>query len=234
MFTETQTAKLRAPLDKAVVLKRSQGGRDVSYIEGWHAIAEANRIFGEGFWDRETEITRLGEPYEAKSSSGKMTWRVSFMAKVKITVRSNDNAPADRRQPNVVREGIGYGSGAQKDPGDAHESAIKEAETDAMKRALMTFGNPFGLALYDKQQRGVTDGKADAREIYAEIARFIKETSDPLTLNQGMKDYGWLGNEVAEGSAIDKIQKNGSAAGLKELIRTYSAKLKNMNQKDAA
>jgi len=25
-----------------------------------------------------------------------------------------------------------------------------------MKRALMTFGNPFGLALYDKQQRGVT------------------------------------------------------------------------------
>ena len=25
-----------------------------------------------------------------------------------------------------------------------------------MKRALMTFGNPFGLALYDKQQREVT------------------------------------------------------------------------------
>jgi hypothetical protein len=27
-----------------------------------------------------------------------------------------------------------------------------------MKRALMTFGNPFGLALYDKQQREVTGG----------------------------------------------------------------------------
>ena len=25
----------------------------------------------------------------------------------------------------------------------AHESALKEAETDAMKRALMTFGNPL-------------------------------------------------------------------------------------------
>ena len=25
-----------------------------------------------------------------------------------------------------------------------------------MKRALMTFGNPFGLALYDKRQREVT------------------------------------------------------------------------------
>jgi hypothetical protein len=41
------------------------------------------------------------------------------------------------------------------DLGLAHESALKEAETDAMKRALMTFGNPFGLALYDKEQRNV-------------------------------------------------------------------------------
>lgn len=39
----------------------------------------------------------------------------------------------------------------------------KEAETDAMKRALMTFGNPFGLALYDKRQREVT-GAAEMRE----------------------------------------------------------------------
>jgi len=40
-------------------------------------------------------------------------------------------------------------------PGEAHESAIKEAETDAMKRALSTFGNPFGLALYDREQQNV-------------------------------------------------------------------------------
>jgi hypothetical protein len=39
--------------------------------------------------------------------------------------------------------------------GEALESAAKEAETDAMKRALMTFGNPFGLALYDKTQANV-------------------------------------------------------------------------------
>jgi hypothetical protein len=41
--------------------------------------------------------------------------------------------------------------------GQAHESALKEAETDAMKRALMTFGNQFGLALYDKTQENVED-----------------------------------------------------------------------------
>jgi hypothetical protein len=39
--------------------------------------------------------------------------------------------------------------------GEAHESALKEAETDATKRALTTFGNLFGLALYDREQTGV-------------------------------------------------------------------------------
>lgn len=33
--------------------------------------------------------------------------------------------------------------------------ACKEAETDATKRALATFGNPIGFALYDKERRGV-------------------------------------------------------------------------------
>ena len=34
---------------------------------------------------------------------------------------------------------------------------IKEAETDAEKRALKTFGNQFGQALYDKTQSNVVD-----------------------------------------------------------------------------
>src|SRR5262245_64004157 len=38
----------------------------------------------------------------------------------------------------------------------AHEIALKAAETDGTKRALATFGNPFGLALYDKDRAGVT------------------------------------------------------------------------------
>jgi len=38
------------------------------------------------------------------------------------------------------------------------DAALKEAETDATKRALMSFGNAFGLALYDKQQRQVSSG----------------------------------------------------------------------------
>ena len=70
----------------------------------------------------------------------------------------------------MIREGSGAGHGIDMDLGQAHESALKEAETDAMKRALMTFGNPFGLALYDKQQRQVSNspGQGDRPQRSAE------------------------------------------------------------------
>lgn len=229
MFTDVQTKHLTAPLDKGVVRTRKQGGRNVSYIEGWHAIAEANRVFGFGKWDRVTELSRLCEPYQAESQSGNKTWRASFMAKVKITVRPEDETSGHP----VTREGVGYGSGSAKDVGDALESAIKEAETDAMKRALMTFGNPFGLALYDKDQRNVTDGKQEAREIYSEIERFIKTTDDPQTLRAGMEDYGWLENDIAPTSPIDKVQR-AHAPSVKKLITAFNEKLKEMNQGKSA
>jgi DNA repair and recombination protein RAD52 len=154
-FTVEQKAALAAPLNRSHVKSRAQAGRQLSYIEGWHAIAEANRIFGFDGWSRETvELRQLGEPREV---DGKC--RVAYLARVRVTVwAGNEGDP-------VVRDGCGYGSGIDRDLGSAHESALKEAETDAMKRALMTFGNPFGLALYDKDQAQVVTSapaKADA------------------------------------------------------------------------
>ena len=139
-------AALSAPLDRKHVLTRSQSGRSLSYIEGWHAIAEANRIFGFDGWTRETVDTRcVAERARKIGQAGRDGWGVTYIAKVRVTALG------------VVREGTGTGHGIDADLGAAHESAIKEAETDAMKRALMTFGNPFGLALYDKKQENVAD-----------------------------------------------------------------------------
>ena len=84
---------------------------------------------------------------------GRTGWGVTYTARARIRV--GDGAGAQ-----VIQEGSGAGHGIDIDLGQAHESALKEAETDAMKRALMTFGNPFGLALYDKQQREVTSSAA--------------------------------------------------------------------------
>ncbi len=79
---------------------------------------------------------------------------IPYIARVRIRVQVGEMV--------ICREGHGSGHGWSATPGEAHESAIKEAETDAIKRALATFGNPFGLALYDKEKRGVR-GAVDAK-----------------------------------------------------------------------
>lgn len=154
-FTSEQVSALSAPLDRSHVKSRSASGRELSYIEGWHAIAEANRIFGFGTWLRETVDCRCVVDAERPvGRNGDSGWGVTYTARVRITIFS---------EFTIIREGTGAGHGIDRDRGLAHESAIKEAETDAMKRALMTFGNPFGLALYDKQQREVEGASAGRR-----------------------------------------------------------------------
>jgi len=141
-FTDSQTRLLKAKLDPRYVRTRNSNGSTLSYVEGWHAIAEANRIFGYEAWDRRT-VNASCVWTEAKAG----TYRAVYTAKVRITVRAGD--------VKVVREGSGSCEATAVTAGQAHELALKGAETDATKRALATFGNPFGLALYDREQNGV-------------------------------------------------------------------------------
>lgn len=145
-FSDDAKAALAAKLSPASVKSREQGGSRVSYIEGWHVIAEANRIFGFDNWTRETiDIKCVSEKDREIGKAKAPGWGVTYICKARVIVGG------------VAREGCGAGHGIDRDLGQAHESAIKEAETDAMKRAFMTFGNPFGLALYDKQRTNVGD-----------------------------------------------------------------------------
>lgn len=154
---------LAKPLDARHVAQREKGGQKLSYVEGWHVIAEANRIFGFDGWTRElVDLTENTPP----TTNQKSNVVVSFRARVRVTVGG------------IVREGTGFGSGIAKDIHDAYESAIKEAETDAMKRAFMTFGNPFGLALYDKTQANVASGPSPALEaLLANIPKSDRATA---------------------------------------------------------
>jgi DNA recombination protein Rad52 len=164
-FSPEQLAALSAPLDRANVRQREQGRGRVSYLEGWQVIAEANRIFGFDGWQRQTIAVRcVAQGERPIGRDQKPGWGVTYTARVRVTVTAGGLSP-------LVREGSGAGHGIDVDLGQAHESALKEAETDAMKRALMTFGNPFGLALYDKQQREVTGGTGGTRQGSAAAGR---------------------------------------------------------------
>jgi hypothetical protein len=145
-FTDRQLKKLATPLDRARVQTREHDGRTLSYIEGWFAISEANRIFGYDGWDR--EMVAFERVFERSRSDGTLC---AYFARVRVRVRANSTT--------ILREGTGFGQATASFPGEAHERAMKAAETDATKRALATFGGRFGLSLYDRDR---SDGAASA------------------------------------------------------------------------
>lgn len=106
---------------KNVKTRKGHGSSELAYVESWHVIKEANRIFGFDGWSSETIELR-----EVKTPKG-----IAYLAKVRITVG------------NIIREGIGGHQGWD------HENTAKSAESDARKRALSSFGDQFGLGLYD-------------------------------------------------------------------------------------
>ena len=138
-FSAKQLQALRRPLDGRQVRTRQSHGRELSYIEGWYAVSEANRIFGFDAWSRETVETRCVLTRENRG-----TFIAVYIAKVRISVQTAGST--------IIREGHGSGEGRGTSPGEVHDIALKAAETDATKRALATFGKPFGLELYRKDK----------------------------------------------------------------------------------
>src|SRR5262245_48883822 len=134
-FSAKQVKALRRNLDHRYVRRREANGRELSYIEGWYAISEANRIFGFDGWSRETIDSRCVLARENRGA-----FLAVYIARVRISVQAGG--------PAVSREGNGSGEGRGASPGEVHDTGLKAAETDATKRALATFGKPFGLALY--------------------------------------------------------------------------------------
>jgi len=171
-FSDEQKTQLAAPLNRANVKTRDQGGRKLSYMEGWTIIDHANAIFGFDGWTRENMHVQcvVDQPREIGQQKDP-GWGVTYICKMRVTVGG------------VMREGCGSGHGIDRDHGLAHESAIKEAETDAMKRAFMTFGNQFGVALYDKEQTNVVDERVAKRLEYLDGCKgTISEFTDRTKL----------------------------------------------------
>ena len=144
MDWERVSKELGKKLHPNAVKPPKKFGPKGEYIESWYAISEANRIFGFGGWCSENVRLECVSEKPRKIGKGeKDGWGVTYICIRQITVGG------------VVRQGTGAGHGYNEDLGSAHEDAIKEAESDAEKRALRTFGNPFGLALYDKDKKNV-------------------------------------------------------------------------------
>ena len=197
-FNEEQKKLLNQKINKNNVSFRSGGGgQKLAYVESWHVIQEANRIFGFDGWSSETIETSL--VFEDPKC-------VSYIAKVRITVG------------NVIREGTGAGHGRMGGVGDKHESAIKEAESDARKRALMQFGDSFGLSLYDKDKAWLKTEDSKPATISSnkpiersESDKFIRECEAFINKPANKDKLGLLKTNISkryESKAISENQRD--------------------------
>ena len=207
---------LRQPLVPALVSERKgRGGRKFSYIEGHTAIDQANQVFGYGGWGY--ELVGPVVLHQLKSSS-------AYSATVRVTV---PGAPS--------RTDVGF-QPVNDESVEGHETAYKGAVTDALKRALRSFGDRFGNGLYGdpptataqrrnqpqpKRHPGPSNGKEprsddDARTFRTQLIElsaqqgFSEEQVRAAVQNKTGRDLDELG--VAEltpliASAADKLQQ---------------------------
>lgn len=176
-FSAKQQAALHDAPDAACLKTREIHGRPITYLEGWYAISEANRIFGFDGWHRETLEARCTQGKEARG-----TYSAVYIAKVRLTVEAKGR--------KVVREAHGIGESSSSSFGEAHETALKAAETDATKRALTTFGRPFGLELYRSAKNDPVRNDSEKLPAGNSPPSLAPESEPPQSATQQIPGYG--------------------------------------------
>jgi hypothetical protein len=135
-LSPTQYTQLLAALDaNRVEARDGMSYLNVSDVRRWLI-----RIFGfGGFSYRSSEaelVSHLEVPQRNKPD--KMNQVVSWKVKGTLYIPCLD----------ATYEGYAIGTSNQPVLGDAHDMAIKTAESDALKRCAMNLGDQFGLSLY--------------------------------------------------------------------------------------
>jgi hypothetical protein len=185
-FSAKQLQALRRQPNRSRIRTREAHGRELSYLEGWYAISEANRIFGFDGWSRETLESRCVLSRETRG-----TFLVVYLARVRLTVHADGTT--------IIREGHGTGEGRGTSPGEVHDIALKAAETDATKRALATFGKPFGLELYRSGKATVQPRPLPAPSVPVPAdARTGFHPDDTTPIPRPSRYYGRRQNQIAQ------------------------------------
>ncbi|KAK8244218.1 Alpha/Beta hydrolase protein [Phyllosticta capitalensis] len=141
-WTAKEIATLQSRLEKQlgpeyISSRKGPGNRTLYYLPAEKAINLANEVFGFNGWSSSIRDVQIDFVDQAQST-GKISLGLSVI--IRVTLKDG-----------TYHEDIGYGHIENcQGKAAAFEKAKKEAATDALKRALRTFGNVLGNCLYDK------------------------------------------------------------------------------------
>ncbi len=189
---------------KLVAHRRGGNGQMVPYVEGYQAINQANRIFGYGEWGAEL-VGPVG--YRELTRTHKGTGEVStvgmYWATVRVQVRGCE-----------PRSDVGCAFTAD-DSLEAHDTAIKAAVTDAMKRALRQFGDQFGNALYDRANPAHAAAARELADLRAAVLAMGAQLGldEAATRQQAAKKAGRAFAELEVGELARVLRAMSEALG---------------------
>lgn len=160
-LTSDQVKELQKPIDPSRVKKDAHKG--FSYLEAWDVRRTMNRIFGFGSWSAEITSMELVSEREVTQRNGKPGWNVVYRAQCRISFG------------DLFEGGCTYTEWAAGDSTnpvlyEAHDQAIKTAESQAFKRCAMNLGDQFGLSLYNDGSTEATVNETVGQE-YADAEK---------------------------------------------------------------
>ena len=233
---------LGQPLDPALASQRKgRAGRSYDYLEGHAVIDQANRIFGFGGWGYELagDVT-LRQVETVDTQTGEVKVSLGYSAPVRVTVAGA-----------LPRTDIGVHPVAE-DTLDGHDTAIKGAVTDGMKRAFRSFGVQFGNGFYGDQpqtgnppqpqrvpaqangnsgQANRSSGQAQGRSRSESQIEKLRKRLIEIAAEQGL-DEDQVRTAVVDrtGKSLDDLD----GAELGPLVEAAANKLRQMQQAQAA
>ena len=150
--------RLTQPLDQALIAQRDgPRGSVLPYIEGFQTINQANRVFGFGNWGAEVVGPIQYREVGRTAGDGERPALGVYSATVRVQVRGC-----------LPKSDVGTGFASEATP-EEHDTAVKAAVTDGLKRALRHFGEQFGNSLYDRTNSGRTSAARELTDLRATI-----------------------------------------------------------------
>ena len=238
------TQSLGQPIDHELVSQRKgRGGRSFDYLEGHAVIDQANRIFGFGGWGYElVGDVSLRRIETVNPQTGEVKVEQGYSAPVRVSVAGA-----------LPRTDVGVHP-VSEDNFDGHDTAIKGAVTDGLKRAFRSFGAQFGNSFYgDQPQAGnqpqpqrvpaPANGKSPVRQAQSlpstgsgdrrgeSQEEMLRRRLFEIASEQGL-DEDQVRSAVVDrtGKSIDDL----TAAELGPLVEAAANKLRQMKQAQAA
>ena len=210
------TRALAQPLDLGLVSQRKgRAGMVYHYLEGHTVIDQANRIFGHGGWGYDLVGDMTLRQFETVDSrTGEVKTSSAYSAPVRVTVAG---APS--------RTDVGFHAVAEE-TSDGHDTALKGAVTDGLKRALRSFGVQFGNDFYgDKFD---TNGAFRSEQVKAQAeensdrndSQPDKDDSQAGMLRKRLVELG-----AAQGFNEKQVQEAVSARSGRDLDQLAAAEL---------